>query len=72
MIKIEKTNKKMEYYRCNSCLKDNDNEEIYKICFGKTESQGIALRLCFDCLSELGNMAYNIYQEETEFLGKED
>lgn len=53
---------------CTSCQKSNENSDLYEIKIGKDERQTMTIRLCFDCLADFGDKAYNIYQEETDFL----
>lgn len=51
---------------CADCGKGTDEKEIYKIGF---ELEGLAgkrtsVSICWDCLVSLGNIIYDMYQEE--------
>ena len=45
-------------------------KDIYKIEVGKTKRQTLILKLCHECLMDLGNQIYEIYQETTDFIDK--
>ena len=57
-----------EFIQCASCMKSTEETNIYKIEIGKTIRQTSILKLCHECLMDLGNQIYNIYHETTEFL----
>lgn len=48
---------------CASCGKEID---VYKLYFEDNHRNYASISLCFDCLSQLGNMIYDIYNEETD------
>lgn len=68
MVNIEQSNGDEEFTQCSSCLKSTEETEVYIIEVGKTKNQTTLLKLCRDCLMDLGNQIYKIYQEETEFI----
>lgn len=51
---------------CADCGKGTDEKEIYKIEFELDGLSGkrTSLSLCWDCLASLGNIIYDMYQEE--------
>lgn len=67
MVNVEKMNDE-EFIQCASCMKSTEETNIYKIEIGKTKRQTSILKLCHECLTDLGNQIYNIYHETTEFL----
>lgn len=67
MISIEKIDKEF-VCACTSCQAKNGDADLYEIKIGKTEQQTMTIRLCFDCLANFGNDAYEIYKEETTIL----
>lgn len=54
MINIELMDKE-DFRQCSSCLKSIEETDIYKIEIGKTMRQTTTLKLCSECLKELGN-----------------
>ena len=68
MIKIKKKSELAEKYGdCNSCSKRSGETDLYQIEFHYDDStKNHTVDLCFDCMCELGNMIYEIYQSETE------
>lgn len=60
--------RKDEYTQCTSCLCDNTKNDIYAIKIGKTYRQTTTIKLCYDCLSELGDIAdsFDILPYENE------
>lgn len=67
MVNVEKMNDK-EFIQCVSCMKSTEETEIYKIAVGKTKHQTSSLKLCHECLMDLGNQIYEIYHGTTKFL----
>lgn len=54
MINIEKTdNIEQEYLQCSSCLKCNDDLNMFKIIVGKNMRQTTTLKLCEECMRDL-------------------
>lgn len=57
-----------KYGSCCDCGKGTDEKEIYKIEFGRKNNQsssGISsISICWDCLVNLGDMIYDMYQDE--------
>ncbi len=54
MIEIEGTKGiEQEYLQCSSCLKDNDDVEMFKLIIGKDIRQTTTIKLCEDCLRDL-------------------
>ncbi len=51
---------------CVDCGKGTDEKEIYKIEFELDGLSGkrTSVSLCWDCLVSLGNIIYDMYQEE--------
>jgi hypothetical protein len=68
MVNVGKMNDKEEFIQCSSCLKSTEETDIYKIEVGKTKHQTSILKLCHECLMDLGNQIYEIYQETTDFI----
>lgn len=71
MVDVEKMDGKEEFIQCSSCLKSTEETDIYKIEVGKTKHQTSILKLCYECLMNLGNQIYEIYQETTEFVDED-
>ena len=67
MIKIHKIDKELTE-QCSSCHCENSEKDMYLISVGYTERQTTGLRLCEDCLLELGDMIYQIYKENTDMI----
>ncbi len=42
-----------EYLQCSSCLKDNNDVEMFKLIIGKDIRQTTTIKLCEDCLRDL-------------------
>ena len=56
-----------KYGDCNSCSKRSGETDLYQIEFHYDDStKNHTVNLCFECMCELGNMIYDIYQAETE------
>lgn len=54
MIRIKKVNGiESEYIQCSSCLKCNDNLDIFKLIIGKSMRQTTTVKLCKNCLKTL-------------------
>ena len=70
MVNVEKMNGEEEFVQCASCMKSTEETDIYKIEVGKTKRQTSILKLCHECLMDLGNQIYEIYQETTDFIDK--
>lgn len=68
MVNVEKMDSKEEFIQCSSCLKSTEETDIYKIEVGKTKHQTSILKLCHECLMDLGNQIYEIYKETTDFV----
>lgn len=68
MVNVEKMDGKEEFIQCSSCLKSTEEADIYKIEVGKSKHQTSILKLCHECLMDLGNRIYEIYQETTDFI----
>lgn len=62
MVNIEKLNGNEEFIQCSSCLKSTEETDIYKIEIGKTKYQTSTLKLCQECLINLGNQICGIYR----------
>ena len=71
MVNIEKMNGEEEFIQCASCMKSTEETDIYKIEVGKTKRQTSILKLCHECLMDLGNQIYEIYQDTTDFIDEE-
>ena len=69
MVNIEKMNGKEEFIQCASCMKSTEETDIYKIEVGKTKCQTSIL--CHECLMDLGNQIYDIYQDTTDSIDEE-
>lgn len=67
MVNVERMNDE-EFIQCASCMKSTEEAEIYKIEVGKTKRQTSIIKLCRECLMDLGNQIYEIYHGTTEFL----
>lgn len=59
MVNVELMDKE-DFIQCTSCMKSTEETDIYKIEVGKTTRQTTILKLCADCLKELGNQIYKI------------
>ena len=70
MVNVEKMNGEEEFIQCSSCMKSTEEADIYKIEVGKTKRQTSILKLCHECLMNLGNQIYVTYQETTDFIDK--
>ena len=70
MVNVEKMNVEEEFIQCSSCMRSTEETDIYKIEVGKTKRQTSILKLCPECLMNLGNQIYEIYQETTDFIDK--
>lgn len=54
MINIEKTDRiEQEYLQCSSCLKCNDDLNMFKIIIGKNMRQTTTMKLCEECIRDL-------------------
>jgi hypothetical protein len=54
MINIEKTDSiEQEYLQCSSCLKCNDDLNMFKIIVGKNMRQTTTVKLCEECMRDL-------------------
>lgn len=54
MISIEKANNiEKEYLQCSSCLKCNDDVDIFKLIIGKDLRHTTTIKLCEECMREL-------------------
>lgn len=71
MVNIEKLNGNEEFVQCSSCLKNTEEIDIYKIEVGKTQYQTSILKLCQECLLNLGNQIYEIYRDTTDFIDED-
>lgn len=72
MIEIKKKSELKgaeKYGDCNSCSKRSSETNLYQIEFHYDDStKNHTVNLCFDCMCELGNMIYDIYQSETKHM----
>lgn len=72
MIEIKKKSELKgaeKYGDCNSCSKRSSETDLYQIEFHYEDStKNHTVNLCFDCMCELWNMIYEIYQSETEHM----
>ena len=71
MIKVEKRNKLQgaeKYGSCASCGKERD---VYKISVEDLHNNRTSISVCFECFTELGNIAYEEYQKETDFIDED-
>lgn len=54
MISIEKADGiEQEYLQCSSCLKYNDDLDIFKLVIGKDMRQTTTIKLCEECMHDL-------------------
>lgn len=54
MIDIEKTdNIENEYLQCSSCLKCNDDLDMFRLSIGKNMRQTTTIKLCEECMRDL-------------------
>lgn len=54
MISIGKVdNIEQEYLQCSSCLKCNDDLQMFKLIIGKSMRQTTTIRLCEECMRDL-------------------
>lgn len=54
MISIEKADSiEQEYLQCSSCLKCNDDLQMFKLIIGKSMRQTITIKLCEECMCDL-------------------
>ena len=54
MIDIEKTGSiEEEYLQCSSCLKCNDDLDMFELSIGENKRQTITIRLCEECMRDL-------------------
>ncbi len=54
MISIEKAdNIEQEYLQCSSCLKCNDDLQMFKLIIGKNMRQTTTIKLCEECMCDL-------------------
>ena len=66
MVKVtQMTNK--EFEQCSSCLKSNEETVVYKVETGKTSQCVSAIKLCKECLNELGEQITLIMDNEDLF-----
>lgn len=68
MIKVEKRSTLQgaeKYGSCASCGKERD---VYKVSFEDLHNNRTSISLCYECLVELGNIVYEEYQKETDFI----
>lgn len=54
MISIEKANNiEREYLQCSSCLKYNDDVDMFELIIGKDLRQTTSIKLCEECMRDL-------------------
>lgn len=54
MIQIkEKKGMDQEYLQCSSCLKNNDDVQMFKLIIGKNMRQTTTIKLCEECMRDL-------------------
>lgn len=54
MISIEKANNiEQEYLQCSSCLKCNDDVDMFRLIVGKDMRQTTIIKLCEECMHDL-------------------
>lgn len=54
MIGIEKAdNIEQEYLQCSSCLKCNDDLDMFRLIIGKNMKQTTTVKLCEECMRDL-------------------
>lgn len=54
MISIEKANDiEQEYLQCSSCLKCNDDVDMFRLIIGKNMKQTTSIKLCEECMRDL-------------------
>lgn len=54
MIDIEKTRSiEEEYLQCSSCLKCNDDLDMFELSIGENKRQTTTIRLCEECMRDL-------------------
>lgn len=56
MVKIEKVDEveqAQEYLQCSSCLKSNEDTDMFRIIIGKTIQQTTTIKLCEECMRDL-------------------
>lgn len=61
MIKIEKAdNIEQEYLQCSSCLKCNDDLDMFELIIGKNMRQTTTIKLCEECVRDLFDDLYSL------------
>ena len=60
MIKVNKINNKNEF--CFNCLKSAERVNLYEIEVDNRGNNSLALRLCNECLIDLGNQINEIFK----------
>ena len=54
MISIEKANDiEQEYLQCSSCLKCDDDVDMFRLIIGKNMKQTTSIKLCEECMRDL-------------------
>ena len=75
MIEIKKKSELKgaeKYGDCSSCSKRSGETDLYQIKFNyESSTKSHAVNLCFGCMCELGNMIYDIYKSETEYMNED-
>lgn len=68
MIKVEHRSKLQGAEKFGSCASCGKERDVYKVSFEDLHNNCTSVSLCFACLTELGNIAYEEYQKETDFI----
>lgn len=68
MIKVEHRSKLQGAEKFGSCASCGKERDVYKISFEDLHNNCTSVSLCFACFAELGNIAYEEYQKETDFV----
>lgn len=68
MIKLEKRKELQGAEKYGSCLACGKEHNVYKASFEDLHNHKTSISLCYVCLVEFGNMIYDEYQKETDFI----
>lgn len=66
MIKVIKRSELQgaeKFGSCASCGCRTDEKEIYKVEFEDAYNNRTSLSLCYDCMSEFGNITQDVYEK---------
>ena len=68
MIKVEKRSELQGAEKYGSCVSCGKERDVYKISFEDLHNNRTSVSLCYACFAELGNIAYEEYLKETDFI----